>query len=78
MSQCKNPFKRHRFPRETILMAVCWYCCYSLSCQDVRDMLAERGVTVDQFGQMIDFRLTVRHNANAKRAFLWQARETGT
>lgn len=40
-----NPFKRHRFPREIILLAVRWYCRYPLSCRDVRDMLAERGVT---------------------------------
>ena len=39
-----NPFKRHRFPREIILLAVRWYCRYPLSCRDVRDMLAERGV----------------------------------
>ena len=47
MAQRKNPFKRHRFPREIILLAVRWYCRYPLSCRDVRDMLAERGVTVD-------------------------------
>lgn len=128
MAQRKNPFKRHRFPREIILLAVRWYCRYPLSCRDVRDMLAERGVTVDastihrwvlkfgpeirkraygahrswrglqwhvdetyirvggrwsylwravdQFGQLIDFRLTARRNAKAARAFLRQARET--
>nr|WP_264214746.1 hypothetical protein [Leisingera thetidis] len=43
----RNPFKRHRFPREVILLAVRWYCRYPLSCRDVRDMLAERGVAVD-------------------------------
>ena len=47
MAQRKNPFKRHRFPREVILLAVRWYCRYPLSCRDVRDLLAERGVTVD-------------------------------
>ena len=47
MAQGKNPFKRHRFPREIILTAVRWYCRYPLSCRDVREMLAERGVTVD-------------------------------
>lgn len=31
---------------------------------------------VDQCGQLIDFRLTARRNANAARAFLTQARET--
>lgn len=116
MAQRKNPFKHHRFPREIILLAVRWYCRYPLSCRDVRDLLAERGVTVDattihrwirkfgpeirkraygahrswrglqwwhvdetyirvgdrwcylwravdQFGQLIDFRLTTKRNA---------------
>ncbi|MEQ9248560.1 MAG: IS6 family transposase [Nitratireductor sp.] len=128
MAQRKNPFNRHRFPREIILLAVRWYCRYPLSCRDVRDMLSERGVTVDastihrwvrkfgpeireraysghrswrglqwhvdetyirvggrwcylwravdQFGQLIDFRLTARRNAKAARAYLRQARET--
>nr|WP_245890549.1 IS6 family transposase [Roseovarius confluentis] len=31
---------------------------------------------VDQFGQLIDFRITARRNAKAVRAFLRQARET--
>jgi len=47
MAQHKNSFKRHRFPREIILLAVRWYCRYPLSCRDVRDLLAERGVAVD-------------------------------
>lgn len=43
----RNPFKRHRFPHEVFLLAVRWYCRYPLSCRDVQDMLAERGITVD-------------------------------
>jgi len=43
----KRPFKHHRFPPEIILMAVRWYCRYPLSNRDVRDMLEERGVSVD-------------------------------
>lgn len=39
--------KRHCFPPEIILLAVCWYCRYPLSYRDVRDLLAERGITVD-------------------------------
>ena len=42
-----NPFKRHRFPAEVILLAVRWYCRYPLSYRDVRDLLSERGVDVD-------------------------------
>lgn len=43
----RDPFKRHRFPREVILLAFRWYCRYQLSYRDVRDLLAERGTTVD-------------------------------
>lgn len=47
MTQRKNMFKRHRFPREIILIAVRRFCRVALSCRDVHDMLAERSVTVD-------------------------------
>lgn len=47
MSHPKNPFKRHRFPKGVILMAVRWYCRFALSYRDVRDLLEERGVSVD-------------------------------
>ena len=43
----RNPFKHHRFPRDNILLAVRWHCRYPLSYRDVRDMLAERGISVD-------------------------------
>ena len=43
----KNPFKRHRFPPEIILLAVRWYCRYPLSYRDVRDLLTERRIVVD-------------------------------
>ena len=117
------PFKGHRFPQAIILTAVRWYCRYGLSYRDVRDLLAERGISVDastiyrwvqkfgpeiakrsfkhrswrglnwhldetyvrvggkwrylwraidQFGRLIDFRLTARRDANAARAFLRQ------
>ena len=44
----RDPFKGHRFPCEVILMAVRWYCRFPLSYQDVTDLLAERGITVDR------------------------------
>lgn len=43
----KNPFKGHRFPPDVIVLAVRWYCRYPLSYRGVRDLLAERGVSVD-------------------------------
>jgi len=44
----RDPFKGHRFPRDIILLAVRWYCRFPLSYQDVTDLLAERGITVDR------------------------------
>ncbi len=44
----KPPFKHYRFPRDIILSAVGWYLRDPLSYQDVVDLLAERGVTVDR------------------------------
>ncbi len=79
----RNPFKRHRFPREVILLAVRWCCCYPLSCRDVRDMLAERGISVDastvhrwvqNFGPEIRNRAQARHRP--WRGLQWHADET--
>lgn len=42
------PFNHHRFPKEVILCAVRWYLRYPVSYQDVVELLAERGVTVDR------------------------------
>jgi len=44
----RDPFKRHRFSQDIILLAVRWYCRYPLSYQDVVDLLEERGVEVDR------------------------------
>lgn len=43
-----SPFEDHRFPHEIILNAVRWYLRYPLSYQDVVDLLAERGISVDR------------------------------
>ena len=40
-------FKGHRFEREIILLCVRWYLAYSLSYRNLKEMMAERGVTVD-------------------------------
>jgi transposase, IS6 family len=37
----------YRFPREVIALAVRWYLRYGLSCRDVEELLAERGIEVD-------------------------------
>ncbi|MFG6531563.1 MULTISPECIES: hypothetical protein [unclassified Sulfitobacter] len=41
-------FKHPRFPRTIIHFAVRWYLRYPLSYQDVVDLLAERGITIDR------------------------------
>lgn len=47
---CRDPFNGYRFPKDVILLAVRWHCRYPLSYRDVRDLLAERGITVDTAG----------------------------
>jgi putative transposase len=40
-------FKGAHFPREIILMGMCWYAAYPLSYRHVEELLEERGVAVD-------------------------------
>jgi predicted Zn finger-like uncharacterized protein len=41
-----TPFAGYRWPRETVVLAVRWYCRYRLSAANVRDLLAEGGIDV--------------------------------
>ncbi len=43
----QSPFKWRHFEAEIILLCVRWYLRYSLSCRDVEEMMAERGLRVD-------------------------------
>jgi hypothetical protein len=43
-----SAFTGFRFPREVIVPAGRWYLRYGLSYRDVEELLAERGVQVDQ------------------------------
>jgi transposase-like protein len=43
----RSAFAGFRFPPEIILVAVRWYPRFGLSCRDVEELLAERGVEVD-------------------------------
>jgi transposase, IS6 family len=43
----RSGFARFRFPPDVIVLAVRWYLRYGLSCRDVEELLAERGITVD-------------------------------
>jgi putative transposase len=40
-------FKGAHFPQDIILMGVCWYAAYPLSCRHVEELMEERGVSVD-------------------------------
>ena len=42
-----SAFAGFRFPPEVITVAVRWYLRYGLSCRDVEELLAERGIDVD-------------------------------
>lgn len=44
----QSGFAGFRFPREVIVLAVRWYLRYGLSYRDVEELLAKRGITVDQ------------------------------
>jgi hypothetical protein len=44
----RSSFAGFRFPLEVIVIAVRWYLRYSLSYRDIEELLAERGITVDQ------------------------------
>lgn len=41
-------FKWRHFQGDVILWAVRWYCRYPISYRDLEEMLAERGISVDQ------------------------------
>ncbi|CAN0656655.1 protein of unknown function (plasmid) [Nitratireductor aquimarinus] len=40
-------FKGRHFDRSVILLCVRWYLAYGLSLRDLREMMAERGISVD-------------------------------
>ena len=42
-----SAFAGYRFPPEVIVLAVRWYLRFGLSCRDLEELLAERGVDVD-------------------------------
>jgi transposase-like protein len=48
VSSPRSGFAGFRFPPEVIMVAVRWYLRYGLSYRDVEELMAERGVEVDQ------------------------------
>jgi IS6 family transposase len=47
MNNC-SPFKWRHFEADIIVLCVRWYLRYSLSYRDLEEMMAERGLSVDQ------------------------------
>jgi transposase-like protein len=60
----RSAFAGFRFPAEVTVVAVRWYLRYGLSCRDVEELLAERGIEV------------VRRDAVAARRFFTRALRT--
>ncbi|MGY3306996.1 transposase-like protein [Pantoea ananatis] len=48
MSLIRNAFKRLHYPIDIIVQCVRWYLAYSLSLRKLEEMMAERGILVDQ------------------------------
>jgi transposase-like protein len=44
----RSAFAGFRFPPDVIILAIRWYLRYGLSYRDVEELLAERGIAVDQ------------------------------
>lgn len=72
----------HWFQKDVILLAVRWYCHFPVLYRDVRDMLAERGISVNadsvyrsvrKFGPEIRKRALSRHRY--LRDLTWQVDE---
>jgi transposase, IS6 family len=47
-----SAFAGFRFPPEVIVLAVRWYLRFGMSYRDVEELLAERGIDVDQRGSL--------------------------
>src|SRR4028119_242979 len=47
MKHNSNPYKWRHFEPTIILLCVRWYCRYQLSYRDLREMMSERGLSVD-------------------------------
>ncbi|GAA5542218.1 Transposase and inactivated derivatives-like protein [Ochrobactrum soli] len=75
-------FKGHHFDKSVILLCVRWYLTYNLSLRNLKEMMAERGITMDEFGlhdyaplsvfpgNISDIRSAIHpHYANIKKTF---------
>ena len=79
MKRTESLYKHHRIPPEIIQHAVSLYYRFNLSCRDIEDLLAERGVTVSyesirlwciKFGTKFARRLRRRHQGYGDTFFI--------
>ncbi len=79
MNRSESLYKHHRFPPEIIQHAVWLYYRFNLSCRDIEDLLAERGITVSyesirlwciKFGSEYAKRLRRRHQGYGDTFFI--------
>ena len=79
MKRPESLYKHHRFPPEIIQHAVWLYYRFNLSCHDIEDLLAERGITVSyesirlwciKFGSKYAKRLRRRHQGYGDTFFI--------
>jgi len=79
MKRSESLYKHHRFPPEIIQHAVWLYYRFNLSCRDIEDLLAERGVAVSyesirlwciKFGTKFARRLRRRHQGYGDTFFI--------
>ena len=64
-------FKGRHFAPELILLCVRWYCRYGISCRDLEQMMAERGVGVDH---STIYRWVQRYAPEMEKRLRWQWR----
>ena len=67
-----SDFKGRHFEGEIVLWAVRWYCRYGVSCRDLEQMMAERGVSVDH---STIYRWVQKYAPKIERRPRWQWRQ---
>ena len=79
MNESTNIYKRHRFPPVIIQYAVWLYHRFNLSCRDIEDLMAERGIEVsyesirlwcNKFGPLYSKRLKRKHQGFGDTFFI--------
>jgi transposase, IS6 family len=70
-----SDFKGRHFEGEIVLWAVRWYCRYGVSYRDLKQMMGERGVSVDH---STIYRWVQRYAPEIEKRLRWQSRRPGS